>query len=65
MTRTFEGNFMKGCHLKGVIYGSNISFENASLVQMFPTGEHKTALKFFDIIDDNIFNMTFYSSISN
>lgn len=61
--RQFQGNFLDLCHSKEYLKASNISFVNTTIARMFPSGEHKTSLKFFDEIDDNIGFVTFYSTI--
>lgn len=53
-------DMIEACYRTGEIRVSNFSFAKISLAQKFPAGDFKFNFRFFDDIDDNVFNMTMY-----
>lgn len=56
-----DGNIFSACSSTGEIAMANFTLANSSIVKLWPSGEFKTVVKFYDKIDDNIFNVTFLS----
>lgn len=52
------------CWKTGEIKIANASLSKSPFVTQFPSGDYKTAIRFFDDDDSNIMNFTFYSHIS-
>lgn len=57
----FGGNMVESCSSIGEMTLSNLTFENSTLIKLWPDGEFKTRFLFFDELDDNIYNVTYYS----
>lgn len=55
-----DGNILDACTNSGDIKMANLTFENSSFVSMFPDGEYKTTYRFFDEVDANIYNVSYY-----
>lgn len=65
LAKTLEGNVLGVCSTIGDIKVSNISYVNSTILRLFPAGDYKTNFKFFDDIDDNIMNVTYYHTVSH
>lgn len=60
--KSFEGNVWKFCSAPGEFKTSNISFMNSTFSQKFPPGDYRATFRIYDDVDENIFNLTYYSS---
>lgn len=54
---------LQSCTRAGEIRAYNISYINSSVMAMAPSGSFISALRLYDDIDDNVFNVTYYSTI--
>lgn len=59
--RSFQGNLLDICNTIGDIKVFNVSFAKSPTLALFPSGNFKSMWKFYDDIDDNIMNFTYYS----
>jgi hypothetical protein len=57
----FGKDFLEVCTRTGDMRLSNYSLEDSAFASKFPTGDYRVEFKFFDDIDDNIYNMTFFA----
>jgi hypothetical protein len=57
--------FMEICSRKGEFKAMNVSFVGSSFVSKFPAGDYQINLQLFDSEDENIFNLTTYSSLTH
>jgi hypothetical protein len=57
-----DGNIADACTKTGEMKLENFTFRDMSLASVWPEGEYKTTFKFFDDVDDNIFNITYLST---
>lgn len=47
------------CSRSGKISAQNVTFEDTIVLKIYPTGNYRVALKFFDRMDDNIVNISY------
>lgn len=63
--KSLSGNLMDACTTIGQIKVYNVSLVNSTLTRLWPSGDFITNLRFFDDIDDNIVNLTYWSKITH
>lgn len=63
--KSLKNGLLEICARAGVIISYNISYSDIPAAARWPTGNYKIALKLFDDIDDNIFNLTSETTIFN
>jgi hypothetical protein len=49
------------CSRTGEMKVSNYSLNDSAFASKFPAGDYRVEFKFFDDIDDNIYNLTFFA----
>lgn len=54
---------LQSCNRVGEIRAYNISYMNSSAIQLTPSGDYRSVFRLFDDIDDNVFNVSYYSTI--
>lgn len=62
--RPMAPDILEICSRSGKIAARNVTFENSAALEMWPSGNYKTALKFFDSMDDNIVNISYTTLVS-
>lgn len=65
VAKLVPGNLMKMCKGPGEIKYFNFTLINSTVTALFPNGNYKTIFKFYDDIDDNIMNTTYFATISH
>jgi len=58
-----QGDALTVCKSDGPFHMTNITLNGQSYLLRMPAGDYKVEFLFFDEIDSNIFNLTYYSSI--
>lgn len=58
----FDSNVLNSCSVTGEMKMSNLTLDNSTFVLMWPTGDYQTKIRFYDQIDDNIFNVTCFNN---
>lgn len=51
------------CSRTGRIAAQNVTFANTAAIEMWPSGNYKVAIRFFDSLDDNIANISYTTTI--
>jgi len=57
------GAAMTACKMQGPFQMTNISFARNSYSMRWPSGDYRVNFNFYDDNDDNIYNITYYSSV--
>jgi len=57
------GDAITVCKKQGPFEIANISFARNLFSMRWPSGDYRVNFKFYDDIDDNIYNLTYYSSV--
>lgn len=63
VVKNLNGNLMECCKKAGDINAMNVTLSNASFLSFFPAGNFKKTYRFYDDIDDNIVNLTYYGTL--
>lgn len=61
--RPMAPEVLEFCTRSGKISWWNITLQGSAFLEMWPTGNYKVALKFFDAMDDNIANISYTASV--
>lgn len=58
-------DLLEFCNRTGEMILANVSFANVPLVTGWPSGDYKTVYRFYDDLDDNIYNVSHFSIIKH
>lgn len=57
-TRAVAKDLLEICHRTGDMKLVNVSFAKLPILTRWPSGDFRTEYRFFDALDDNIFNIS-------
>lgn len=58
VTRSIAADLLNCCSKSGKFLMTNVTLNNSTFVNLFPSGDYRATFKYFDHIDDNIMNLT-------
>lgn len=61
--RPLAPEILEICSRSGRLSAWNVTFHGSPILEIWPTGNYKTTLKFFDSMDDNIANISYTASV--
>jgi DUF971 family protein len=61
--KTFANGMLEVCSKVGEVKVSNVTFSNWPIISGFPAGDYKVSLRFYDDIDSNIYNFTYFAVV--
>lgn len=59
--RSYGSDFLEICSKLGEINVSNITYANSTIASKFPSGDYRFDHRFFNDVDENIYNITIYA----
>jgi hypothetical protein len=63
--KTIAKDLLRVCSEVGDIKVENITLSDSKITAGFPTAHYRVTYKFYDDIDDNIYNLTQYTSVQH
>lgn len=62
-TKQIAGEIINICDRSGDFKVWNMTFANSTMIKLWPPGGYRVFYKFFDVMDENIYNFTFEANV--